>query len=180
MTNKTLTPAADLQSKIEANRYDYFTLPTLDINIKYRKPNLLNLSYNNTLPAVMASQIIGAYKEAVNGKNMDEFISEVETKISVDDQLVKELPEKGYELLKILSVSPRFMDVPESDFSAVPVPLIAYRDVPEEDAIAFLLNLFQRAESAKDVSGGDVTLSDVTEFPKGKRGTNRRTTGKNG
>lgn len=180
MTFKTTSSLAELKSKIEANRYDFYTLPVLDITIKHRKPDLLKLSYNNDLPASMAATIIDAYKEAVGGTNMEEYMSSASDKITSDDNLVKDLSVKGYVLLQKLSVSHRFIDVPESDLEAQPVPLISWNDVPEEDAISFLMHLLQQAQKAKTVDGGEITSEEVSTFPEGKRGANRRPASKNG
>lgn len=176
-----ITTGQDLAAKIEANRYDFFTFPKLEITVKYRKPDLLKLSINKSLPAAMAAAVIEAYKEAVGGADMAEYAKQAESKkLEPDDELVSDLSQKGYILLNNLVVSHKIMDVPESDVNAEPVPLISYNDVPEEDSIAFLMHLIQKAQEARTQSGGIVTSEDVTTFSNTKRSTKRRTSGKDG
>jgi hypothetical protein len=179
-TNKVTSSLEDLKSKIEANRYDYFTLPVLDITVKYRKPDMLKLSLNNSLPGAMADVIINAYKEAVGGADMEQYKENAKNTIKPDNNLIQELDKKGYILLSELVVSHKFLDVPESDLDAQPIPLISWIDVPEEDAIAFLLNLVNSAQKAKTVNGGEVTSDEVTEFSGRKRRTKRSIVGEDG
>lgn len=176
-----ITQGSALREKIESRRYDTFTFPILDITIKYRKPDLLKLSLNKSLPLAMASAIISAYKEAVGGADMEEYAKEAANqKFNADDAMIKDLSEKGYTLLQELSESHVFLDVQQSDFEAQPKAVIAWKDVPEEDAIAFLLNLIQKAQVGKTKSGGEVSAEDITSFSDGKRSAKRSTTRSNG
>jgi hypothetical protein len=178
MTMQT-TPASELADKIEQKRYDTFTFPILDITIKYRKPDLLKLSFNNSLPSALAAVVVNGYKEAVGGADLNEYKEQLkDTKIDVNDALIKDIGTKGYQLLKELSVSHKFLDVPESDFNSVPIPIIAWVDVPEEDAIAFLLNLISRGQVAQTATGGEISMEDVTSFPSGGSVPERNTDGK--
>src|SRR6476646_10294294 len=108
-TNKATTSLEELKSKIEANRYDYFTLPVLQITVKYRRPDLLKLSISKSLPGAMADAIIRAYKEAVGGANMEEYAATAKNDITPDDTLLQEIDKKGYLLLSELVVSHKFM-----------------------------------------------------------------------
>lgn len=171
-----ITSADELRQKIEEKRYDYFTFPVLDITIKYRKPDLLKLSFNNSLPSALAAIVINSYKEAVGGTDMEEYQKKhKDQKLEADDDLVKDLDTKGYILLSELAVSHRFLDVEQSDPEN---NLIAWKDVPEEDAIAFLLNLINKAQVAKTATGGEVSGSDIASFPDSKRVSKRNTAGK--
>lgn len=180
MKNNQITSVEELRQKIESKRYDYFTFPVLDITVKYRKPDLLKLSLNKSLPLFIADAVIESYKEAVGGTDMAEYQQKkLAEGIKADDQLVEDLSKKGYELLSSLCESHAIKDVPESDFDTTP-PLIAWKDVPEEDSIAFLLNLINRAQVGTTKSGGEVASEDVTTFPDGERKPKRSTVRKDG
>lgn len=178
--SKTVTSASELATKIEAKRYDYFDFPTLEITIKYRKPDLLKLSLNKSLPLFIADAVISSYKEAVGGSDMAEY-QEKKAKegIKADDQMIGDLATKGYNLLSDLCESHAIKDVPESDFTTTP-PLISWKDVPEEDTIAFLLSLIQKAQTGTTKSGGEVTSDDVTTFPDSERKSKRSSARTNG
>jgi hypothetical protein len=176
-----ITSGSALREKIEAKRYDYFTFPILDITIKYRKPDLLKLSLNKSLPQAMADAVITAYKEAVGGADMAGYVKDAANKkLEADDSLIKDMDEKGYLLLQQLCVSHSILNVDESDFDTVPIPLIAWHDIPEEDAIAFLLSLIQRAQTGKTESGGEISAEEITDFPDGERSAKRSTPRTNG
>lgn len=176
--NTQITQASELQAKIEAKRYDHFTFPVLEITIKYRKPDLLKLSFNNQLPAIMADMVIESYREAIDGTDMKAYQEKVKgKKLKADNDLVKGLGEKGYTLLSELCVSHKIMNVPESDFAAQPLPLISWNDVPEEDAIAFLFNLINRAQ-VTTTDGGEISGGEIASFPDGEQVTKRDPVGK--
>lgn len=167
-----VTSAAEMQQKIEERRYAYFVLPSLDVTIKYRKPDLLKLSFNNSLPSMMAESVIAAYRANVEG-HAESYLTELkEKRITADDTLLKELSEKGYELLKELCSSHKILNVPQSDFEN---NIISWLDIPEEDAIAFLINLLEKAQKIATAQGGEVSADDITTFPDGKRGGKRNT-----
>lgn len=175
-----ITTGSSLRDKIEAKRYDHFTFPVLDVTIKYRKPDLLKLSLNKSLPQAMANAVIDAYKEAVGGSDMEGYAKEAANKkLEADDTLIKDVDEKGYALLEELCTSHKIMDVPASDFETNP-PLISYKDIPEEDAIAFLLHVIQRAQTGTTVSGGEISSTEITDFPDNGRSAKRGNAGKNG
>jgi len=170
--NTQITPASELQAKIEAKRYDYYTLPILEVTIKYRKPDLLKLSFNKQLPSLMADMVIKSYREAIDGADMKQYQEDLQKhKIAADDALVKSLGEKSYQLLSELVVSHKFLDVPESDFNAEPVPLISWNDVPEQDAIAFLFNLLN-VQEVNTVEGA-ISSEEIATFPSGEQGAER-------
>jgi len=174
MNNLQATPASELQAKIEAKRYNYYTLPILDVTVKYRKPDLLKLSFNKQLPSFLADLVIKSYKEAIDGADMQAYQESLKKqKIGVDEELIKTLGPKGYALMSDLIVSHKVMDVPESDFSATPVPLISWVDIPEEDAIAFLFNLINTSQGTIETEGGEVTFEEVATFPSGEQVTER-------
>jgi hypothetical protein len=173
------TSADELRQRIEEKRYNYFTFPVLNITIKYRRPDLLKLSFNNSLPSALAAVVIEGYKEAVGGTTIEDYQQKMQDKkIETNDELIKDLGKKGYTLLSELSVSHKFMDVPESDFDASPIALISWVDVPEEDAIAFLMHIIQRAQVAKNASGGETSNEDVASFPDSRPVPQRNSTGK--
>lgn len=173
MTNINLPTAAELEAKVLKTRYAYFTLPTLDIQIKYRKPDLLKLSFNHTLPQILADNIIKAYKAQVAGDDAEAVIADAKG-LQITDEVVAELAPKGYLLLKELCVSLKILDVPQSDFSN---EILAWVDIPENDALAFLMHLIGQAQVSETATGGEVTLEDVNSFPDGKRGSKRRASG---
>lgn len=176
---QTITPAAELQAKIEARRYDFFTLPTLDVTVKYRRPDLLKLSFNNSLPAAIADMVIKGYREAIEGTDAEAYKAKMaKEKIETDDTLIKSLGEKGYSLMSDLVVSHKILNVPESDFAAEPVPLISWNDVPENDAIAFLFNLINAAQTVTTATGGEVSAVEITNFPDGEQVPKRDPIGK--
>jgi hypothetical protein len=176
MTNQ-ITPAADLAAKIEAKRYDYFTFPILEITIKYRKPDILKLALNKALPAVMASAVIRAYKANVEGRTKEVQAELASEKVEATDEFLGQLEDRGYLLLKELCVSHKILDVPQSDFEN---SVISWTDIPEEDAMAFLLNLIKKAQNAANAQGGEMSGEDIVEFPDGGRSTKRSSTSKNG
>lgn len=179
--NNQVTTADVLAQKIEEKRYSYFTFPILEVTIKYRNPDLLKLSLNKTLPTFIADAVIESYKESIGGGDLEKFQEEkLKNGIDANDEVVQDLSKKGYELLSTLCVSHAILNVPESDLAAQPVPLVAWKDIPEEDSIAFLLALIQRSHVAKTDNGGEVTLNDVTEFPEGKRKSKRVSVGTDG
>lgn len=176
MSNNIVTSAEEIQRKIEEKRYSYFTFPVLEITIKYRKPDLLKLSFNKSLPAVMAGQIIDAYKQSANGVDMNAYRDKVlDKKLEADDDLVKDLGQKGYNLLKELCVSHKVLDVPQSDFVN---EVIAWVDIPEEDAIAFLLNLINASQTTETQYGGEISEAEITSFPEGEQVPKRDIAGK--
>lgn len=173
-----ITTGQELRDKIEAKRYDTFTFPILEITIKYRKPDLLKLSLSNALPGAMADAVISAYKEAMSGADMEEYKTKLESKKpEADENLVKDIASKGFTLLGQLCVSHKIMDVQESDPDN---NLIAFSDIPEEDAIAFLLNLLNKAQNAKTETGGEVSVDEITTFSDSGRVSKRNSVSKNG
>lgn len=175
---KITTAAEELREKIESKRYDTFTLPTLEITVKYRKPDLLKLSYDKALPAALADIVIDSYKSVAAGIDQDVIKKKAETaKLEADDTFLKELSSKGYNLLSVLVVSHKIMDVAESDPENL---LISWQDIPEEDSIAFLIHLLNKAQTGKTAEGGEVSYEEIKEFPDSKRSTKRSTAGKNG
>lgn len=175
-----ISTADEFRQKIEANRYGFFTFPQLDVTIKYRMPDLLKLSLNNQLPSFLAEQVIAGYKSFVNGTTQD-FLDELKTQhVDVSDDLVKELATKGYKLLTELCVSHKIMDVPESDFDVQPIPLVAWSDIPENDSIAFTTHLMVANQTVKTKDGGEMSTTDIADFPDGQRVKKRRTVRKDG
>jgi hypothetical protein len=171
-----ITTADELQSKLDANRYSFFTFPVLDITVKYRNPDLLKLSFNKTLPAAMADVIIGAYKALAGGESEESFAKRAKEKqITASEEYLQELSTKGYVLLSELVVSHRIADVQQSDTSN---NLISWNDIPEEDAIAFVVNLVDKAQEIKTKGGGKTTSSEVETFPDGARSKKRSVAGK--
>lgn len=178
MNNKTVTSPEDFLNNIEETMYDYFTFPILKSTIKYRRPDMLKLAFNNSLPAAMASAIIKAYKEAIGGADMENYADEAtKDKIKPDEDLVKDLSEKGYVLLKELCVTYKILNVPQSD---VTQGVVSWSDIPEEDAMAFLLNLIQKAQIAHTKTGGEVSTGDIETFPVSKRRSKRAIAGTDG
>lgn len=176
MTN--ITTAVQLREKIEAKRYDTFTLPVLDITIKYRKPDLLKLSFDKALPAALADVVIDSYKSVAGGMDEAAFKKKAEnTHLEADDTFLRELSNKGYGLLSELVVSHKIMDVAESDPDNL---LISWKDIPEEDSIAFLVNLLNKTQTAQTADGGEISYKEVESFPDGGGKPKRRTAGKNG
>lgn len=170
----TISTAADLRQKLESRRYGYFTFPILDITVKYRKPDLIKLSLNNSLPQFLADQVIQAYKAQIEG-NGEAFQAELaQKKIEVDDALLQQLHDRGYTLLSELCMSHKIMDVRESDPDN---NLIAWVDIPEGDAMAFIMHIIQSAQTSQTETGGEVSLEDTITFPDPERGRKRRASG---
>lgn len=169
MTN--VTSASDFEARVEAKRYSYFTLPVLEVSVKYRKPDVLKLALTHSLPTAISDQVIKVYKAGMDG-NVDSVRSEVEnTKIFADDNFLTEIRDKGYILLKELCVSHKILDVPQSDFSN---DVVSWNDIPEEDAIAFLMHLINQANTSTTVEGGEVSKEDIETFPNSKPVKQRR------
>jgi hypothetical protein len=176
MPNK-ITTASELEAKI-AGLDNYFTLPILDVTIKYRRPDLLKLSLNNHLPSVMAAAVIESYKEAVGGADLQAYRESLkEKKIEADDKLIGDLSTKGYNLLKDLCVSHKILDVEQSDPAN---NLISWRDIPEEDAMSFLVHIINSTQKVQTRDGGEMSLEDITDFPEGVRKSKRSNAGANG
>lgn len=174
-----ITTAETLAEKIERVQGNYFTFPILDVTIKYRRPDLLKLSLNNDLPAVMAATIIESYKEALGGVDLAEYQAKLkDRKVEPDTNLLEDMAKKGYGLLAQLCVSHKILDVPQSD----PVNnVISWKDIPEEDAMAFLVHVINSIQTVKTKDGGEMSYDDITNFPEEKRVTKRgnaRTDGK--
>lgn len=171
-----ITTGQELRDKIEAKRYDTFTFPVLEITIKYRKPDLLKLSLTNSLPAAMADAVITGYQEVMSGTDPTAYKDKVQDKkVDVSVDLVKDVSNKSYVLLSELCVSHKILDVPLSDTDN---NLIAWCDIPEEDAIAFLVNLINKAQVAQTTSGGEISSGEIVEFPDGKPMPKRNSTSK--
>lgn len=170
MTNTQVTSGQALRDKIESKRYEYFTFPVLEITVKYRKPDLLKLSFNNSLPAVLADAVIDAYKESVNGTDAAEYREKIKNKnLEADNDIVKDLRDKGYKLLEDLVTSHRILNVPESDLDN---NIISWDDVPENDALAFVFHLMNKAQEV-DTEGGTVSANDIETFPNRQRKSKR-------
>ncbi len=177
---QTISSPDDFRQKIQTKRYGFFTFPQLEATIQYRMPDLLKLAFNNSLPAFLAEQVIAAYKAYVSG-NSEAFLRDLKEKsVEADDSLIKDLSERGYELLSDLCVSHRIMNVPESDFDSKPLPLISWNDIPENDAIAFTTHLITAAQTADTKDGGEVSAADIATFPDGERVKKRRAVRQNG
>jgi hypothetical protein len=175
MTN--ITNAAQLREKL-TKRYDTFTLPVLDITVKYRRPDLLKLSFDKALPAALADVVIDSYKSIAGGMSESDFKKKVaDTQLKADDTFLRELSTKGYDLLSKLVVSHKIMNVEESDPDNL---LISWNDIPEEDSIAFLVNLLNKAQTAETQDGGEISYEEVKTFPDGRGKSKRSTVGKNG
>lgn len=175
----TISTADDFRQKVQANRYGLFTFPQLGTTIEFRMPDLLKLSFNNSLPAFLAEQVIAAYKAHVSG-NSSNFLEELKSKQpEVDDDLIKDLAGKGYQLLSNLCVSHKIMDVPESDFKTEPA-LISWNDIPENDAIAFTTHLLTAGQSVDTKEGGEMSAEDIVSFPDSPRSKKRRPVRKDG
>lgn len=173
-----ITTASELRDKIQSKRYDTFTLPVLDITVQYRKPDLLKLSFDKALPAALADVVIDAYKDIANGVDEATFKKKAaSTKLNTDETFLKELSSKGYVLLSELVTSHKIMDVAESDPDNL---LISWRDVPEEDAIAFLVNLLNKAQVGKTQDGGEISYEEIKNFPDSGGVAKRRPARKNG
>lgn len=173
---KKITSFDEAKRLIQAKRYSEFTFPTLEISFEYRKPDILKLAYNGHLPAQMAEAVIRAYKLRLSGGDTTQFEKEL-ADTEVSDELLKELTEKGYLLLKDLGVTYKFLNVGQSDIDN---GIFAWADVPENDAIAFLLHLLNDARNAEVEDGGEMSEDDITSFPDAKRGRKRNTVGKAG
>lgn len=172
-----LTSLADIAAQVEAKRYNEFTFPVLGITIKYRKPDVLQLALNKSLPGVMADAVIKAYKANFEGRG-EEFQAEMKAeKISADDKLLTELRQSGYTLLGTLCDNLKIMDVPKSD---VENSVLCWNDIPEEDAIAFVLTLINRANTSATNTGGEVSGEEIVTFPDNKRVPKRNSARKNG
>jgi hypothetical protein len=174
-----ITTASELQAKLEKNRYDYFTFPQLEITVKYRTPDMLKLSFQNQLPSVMADTIIEAYRELVGGSteaDIKNTLQEKQAKFKADDDYLKDLASKGYNLLKELCVSHKVWEV---EFSDPENDLISWKDIPEVDALAFLMHIVQKAQQVQ-TKGGGVSSEELTSFPEGTRSKKRRVARKAG
>jgi hypothetical protein len=171
-----ISTSADIKQKIEERRYGYFTFPTLEFTIKYRNPDLIKLSLNGSLPAFLADQVIGAYKANIEGTTEQFKESLRKQKVEADDKLLQELRDRGYNLLEELSYSHRIMNVPESDLDN---NIISWDDIPEMDAMAFVMHLVGEAQKSQTETGGEVSTDDIITFPDGRGGDKRRIARKN-
>lgn len=176
--NKQPTSNEAFKQRIQETMRYYFTFPILGVQIEYRRPDLLKLSYNNYLPSAIAVSVIDAYKEAIGGTDMEEYQAKIANqKHEANDELVKDLSAKGYVLLSELCISQRIMDVPQSDLDN---GVVSWNDIPEEDAMAFLMHVVKSAQVARTKSGGEVSAEDITTFPDEGRVTKRNTSRANG
>lgn len=168
-----ITPAEEAKRLIEERRYRYFTFPVLGLTVKYRNPDVLKLSLNGSFPAALAEVIIDAYKSQMNGRELEEAKAKAAT-LEANEKLLGELREKGFKLLSELVTSHRILNVPQSDLDN---DVIAWDDIPEEDAIAFLMSLINRAQTSTTTEGGEVSSGDIAKFPDGKRVPKRNPAG---
>lgn len=167
----SVTSGAALAERLKSTKL-LFTLPVLDITIQYRKPDFLKLSFNKSLPEGLAAQIIEVYRAQVKGEG-DQYTKDMQNKpLDIDDQFLKDLREKGYTLLKELCTSHKILDVPQSDPDN---DVISWTDIPEQDAISFLLHLIESAQTAKTKAGGEISQAEVADFPDGKPVRKRNT-----
>lgn len=167
-----ISSAAEIAAKVEAKRYGFFTLPVLDITIKYRKPDPLKLALNGQLPSMLADQVIKAYKSNIEG-TQDQYKKELESvTFEADNNTLKELTEGGYKLFSDLCVSHVILDCDKSDFAS---EVISWKDIPEEDALAFMFYILNSSNTAETGNGGEVSSIDIATFPDGKRRKKRST-----
>lgn len=154
---------------LNQNRFLTFTLPTLQITIEYRKPDLVKLAMRKALPSFMADAVLKAYKAQLAGRE----VTEDNLPNFEDDNVVTEIHEKGYTLLSELTTSLIIKDVPNSDLDN---GLLAFIDIPEVDAMAFLIHLIQEART----QGGEVSYEETIDFPDGEQSGKRSSSRKNG
>src|SRR5690606_11125453 len=95
----------------------------------------------------------------------------------IDEKAIADFRNKGYKLLTELVVSPKIMDVPESDFSTNP-PLVSWKDIPEEDALAFVMHIFQVGNKTTEDAGGEMSSADILPFSDEKQMSERHPTRK--
>ncbi len=161
---KEITSIEETKRLLEKN-YNYYTFPVLGITIKHRRPDVLKLAFNQSLPEVMADMVIGAYKAKMEGREPD-----LPEKLEATDEFLHDLHDKGYVLLSSLCVSHKIMDVPQSDLDNL---LISWQDIPEEDAMGFIMHLISSAQTAETSAGGTVSVEEATSFPKPRRSQKR-------
>jgi hypothetical protein len=174
--NEQITSIEEAKRLIGERQYRVFTFPILGITFKYRRPDMLKLSLSGSLPTAMAEIIIDAYKTQMNGGSVEDFTESHKSLKNIDDDLLKELRGKGYGLLRDLVTSHKVLDVPESDLDT---GVISWQDIPEEDAMAFMLHLINAAQMSATADGGEVSVAEVTNFPDKKQVSKRNTSGKN-
>jgi hypothetical protein len=174
--NEQITSIEEAKRLIGERQYRVFTFPILGITFKYRRPDMLKLSLSGSLPTAMAEVIIDAYKTQMNGGSMEDFTETHKSLKNVDEELLKELRGKGYGLLRDLVTSHKMLEVPESD---VDNNIISWNDIPEEDAMSFMLHLIDAVQTSATADGGEVSVKEVTNFPNKKQVSKRNTTGKN-
>lgn len=170
------TSASEAIRLIEERRYSYFTFPTLQITIKYRNPDMLKLAMNKQLPLAMADIIIDAYKTQLAGGNVDD-LQEKHKNFEMDDQFLAEVREKGYNILSELCTSFTILDVKQSDPES---GVLAWKDIPEQDAMAFLSHLMLQLQRTALAEGGETTSDEVASFPDGTRLPKRNSARKSG
>lgn len=173
--NDTLTSIEQAKRLIEERRYKYFTLPSLGLTIQYREPDMLQLALNNSLPALLADLVIEAYKIQMKGGSLDD-VKKRDADVEITNEILGELRGKSYDIMASLCVSFKILNVPETDLDS---GVISWKDIPETDAMAFLLHIINMAQNSATEGGGEVSMNDLKTFPDGKQVSKRTSSRKN-
>ena len=173
--NNLITSKEETRRLIEERRYKYFTFPELGLTVQYRKPDMLQLALNNSLPATLADIVIESYKLQMKGADTTE-LQKRGANLELDNELLTQLRGKSFEMLTNLVTSHRILNVPESDIDN---DVISWKDVPEVDAMGFLMHVIYTAQTSETEGGGEVQMKDLETFPNGKQVSKRNSPRKN-
>ena len=133
-----------------------FLLPTLQEEIKYKKLDVIESSINGSMPGFIAAQVLEVMKNGLQGT---ESSPTTPTNVTNDD--IKEI------LVKATEMWEKCVTDPKLSFEQIV-------EVPSEDRIAWFMEAVANSYSSNTTSGGEVTATEVANFP--EVGTNKRNT----
>ena len=131
-----------------------FLLPTLQEEIKYKKLDVIESSINGSMPGFIAAKVLEVMKNGLQGEISDTTVSQ-----NVTDTDVKEILVKATEMWEKCVVDPK-------------LSMEQIVQIPSEDRIAWFMDAVTNSYTSKTTSGGEVTATNVANFPEVR--TNKR------
>lgn len=138
--------------KLQTNNKRTFLLPTLQETVTYRRLDVIESSFNESIPNFLSSQVLGAMKNSISGRPAEDV------NLSINDNDMKDL------LIKATSMWKKLVSDPElTDEEII--------EIPSEDRIAWFVNAVAESQRADTQGGGVTDAVEVATFPKKARNT---------
>lgn len=131
-----------------------FLLPTLQEEITYKKLDVIESSINGSMPGFIAGKVLEVMKNGLQGESIEVSKSQDVTNDDVKDILVK-----ATEMWDKCVLDPK-------------LSMEQIVQIPSEDRIAWFMDAVTNSYSSKTTSGGEVTATEVANFPEVR--TNKR------